>query len=128
MRRIASFNVRLKTDGISEKAIRQRSFNGQLAGRPGTAGYQNVKPFCILVQQEMPEVAMMTTGTTRKATASYILSGHLTSTLAAVCVLQTQPRWSYLLPDVQRSATVPFQWLPHARGTVCRRPLGMRHR
>ena len=48
--------------------------------------------------------------------------------IAAVCVLQTQSRWSYLLPDVQRSATVQFQWLPHVHGTVCRHPSGMRRR
>ena len=47
----------------------------------------------------------------RRLTLLRAFSGHLTSTLAAVCVLQTQPLWSYLLPDVQRSATVTFQWL-----------------
>jgi len=54
-------------------------------------------------------------------------SGHLTSTLAAVCVLQTQPRWSYLLPDNARRPYVPFQWL-HVHGTVCHHPSGMRRR
>ena len=33
----------------------------------------------------------------RHPTLLRAFSGHLTSTLAAVCVLQTQPRWSYLL-------------------------------
>ena len=61
----------------------------------------------------------------RHLTLLRAFSGHLASTLAAVCVLQTQPRWSYLLPDVQRPATVPFQWLLRVHGTICRHPSGM---
>jgi len=74
----------------------------------------------------------------------------LVSTLDAVCVLLTAPVTSsavghasttYLLtyshagggtvhgpPDVQRSATVPSQWLQYLRGTACRRLSGMHRR
>jgi len=53
---------------------------------------------------------------------------HITSTLDAVCALLTQPCWWYRPPDVQRSATVPSQWLRHVRGTACRRLSGMHRR
>jgi len=55
-------------------------------------------------------------------------SGNLMSILDAVCVLLTQPCWSYRPPDVQRSAVVPSQWLRHVRGTACRRLSGMHRR
>ena len=40
----------------------------------------------------------------------------------------TQPCWWYRPPDVQRSATVPFQWPRHVRGTACRHLSGMHRR
>jgi len=53
---------------------------------------------------------------------------HLMSILDAVCVLLTQPCWSYRPPNVQRSAFVPSQWLRHVRGTACHRMSGMHRR
>jgi len=55
-------------------------------------------------------------------------SGHLTSTLDALCALMTQPCWWYRPPDVQHLVTVPSQWLQHVRGTACRHLSGMHRR
>ena len=63
----------------------------------------------------------------RRRTSLRAFSGHLTSTLDALCVM-TQPCWWYRPPDVQRSATVPSQWLRHVPGTACRRLSGMHRR
>jgi len=64
----------------------------------------------------------------RRRTLLDAFSGHLTSTLDVVCALLTQPCWWYRPPDVQRSATVPFQWPRHVRGTACRHLSGMHRR
>jgi len=64
----------------------------------------------------------------RRRTLLRAFSGYLTSTLDIVCVLLTEPSWWYHPPDVQRSVTVPSQWLRHVRGTACNRLSRMHHR
>ena len=58
----------------------------------------------------------------RRRTLLRACTGHLTSTLDVVCALLTRPCWWYRPPDVQRSTTIPSQWLRYVRGTACRRP------